>query len=215
VVSGSEADDPVHPPDWLLEAVRIARREYRDSWEIAAAMEAAQREPGPMTDLKTLNDYLRARAKVRRRVEESLTRLTDLNSLASILERQQDAMWMAQLQTPRVPQAAELQKAEASLLARLPKTEEDVQQVAQAVAEIQADPKKRSMVDHLTGGLKRSHVAGLTPFALLVLLAWLLIRVAGLPLSAHESPAQEAVTSNDLTVIAILIAAYAVIKSRD
>jgi hypothetical protein len=54
----------------------------------------------------------------------------------------------------------------------------------------------------------------LTPLALLVLLAGLLFHVAALPVTAHESPTREAVTSNDLVVIAILFTAYDIIKKR-
>ncbi len=58
----------------------------------------------------------------------------------------------------------------------------------------------------MTGGVKRADVAGLTPWALLVLVMWLLLRIA-------DEPGTKA--SNDLTVIAIVVAMAAVILSRE
>jgi len=203
---GFDGIDP--PPEWLVDAARIAQQ-YTSDPAVAAAAETAQRIAPPLNDIQARVDAMEI-------TRSALDHLASFNSVASILERQRSAMAeIAFRLTIAVPQVAELEQARTAVLSQLPETEEEVEEVAQAVAEIQADPRKRRVIDRLAGGLKRSDVADLTPLALLVLLAWLLFHVASLPVVAHESPAQEAVTSNDLAVIAILIAAYAVIRNRE
>jgi hypothetical protein len=203
---GFDGIDP--PPEWLLDAAEIAQQ-YASDPAVTAAADTAQRIAPLLKDIQARVDAMEI-------TRATLDHLPSFNSVASILERQRSAMAeIAFRAVGPVPQAAELEQAKATILSQLPKTEEEIKEVAQAVAEVQADLGKRRVINGLTGGLKRSDVAELTPLALLVLLAWILFHVAGLPVAAHESPAQEAVTSNDLSVIAILVAAYALIRSRD
>jgi predicted Zn-dependent peptidase len=138
------ADDKFdQPPEWLLGAARIAQ-EYVDNPAVVAAMDAAQRITPLMKDIQ-------ARADAMETVRSTLEHLANFNSVASVLERQRSAMTeiASRLRGP-VPQAAELEQAEATILNQLPETEEEVEEVAQAVAEIQVDPGKRSMIDRLT-----------------------------------------------------------------
>jgi hypothetical protein len=162
---GSETERPVpddefdQPPEWLLGAARIAQ-EYVDNPAVTAAIDAAQRIAPLMKDIQ-------ARADAMETVRSTLEHLASFNSVASVLERQRSAMaeMAFRLRAP-VPQTAEVEQAEATILSQLPETEEDVEEVAQAVAEIQADPGKHGVINRLTGGLRRSDVAELTPLAL-------------------------------------------------
>jgi hypothetical protein len=54
------------------------------------------------------------------------------------------------------------------LRTRLPQTSEDVDEVEQAVAEIEPDPEQLSLIDRMTSSASREDVAELTAWAVLV-----------------------------------------------
>ena len=104
------ADDEFdQPPEWLLGAARIAQ-EYVDNPAVVAAMDAAQRITPLMKDIQ-------ARADAMETVRSTLEHLANFNSVASVLERQRSAMTEIafRLRGP-VPQTAELEQAEATIL---------------------------------------------------------------------------------------------------
>lgn len=131
-------------------------------------------------------------------------RIAALNSVEGILGRQQETMTGIG-NSVRVPTPEELQRAEEALLGFIPEAEEDGAVVEQAAAQLTADARQQTMVERLTGGLRRSEVAGLTRWALLVLVWWLLSQYA-------QQPGQG--VTNQLAVLAIVVAMANVIIAK-
>jgi hypothetical protein len=129
------------------------------------------------------------------------------NSVNGILARQQVRMAAIAVRNRRdVPTSRELYEAEAALRCRLPTTPEQAAEVEQAALDLTADPEKRKVIEWVSAAFRYVDVAGLTPWGFVVLAMWLLLRVA-------SEPGEQ--SSNDLAVIAIVIAAVAVIRPKD
>jgi hypothetical protein len=140
-------------------------------------------------------------------VRAALEQMARDNSVNGILARQRVTMAaIAARNRPDVPTSQELYEAEAALSRHLPTTPEQAAEVEQAASDLTANPEKRKAVERITAVLRRVDVAGLTPWGLMVLVTWLLLRVA-------SEPGEQ--SSNDLAVIAIVIAAGAVIRPKD
>jgi hypothetical protein len=156
--------------------------------------------------LGPLMEDIQARADALNSARHMLKYLTDFASATSVLRRQEDTLAkIAGIQEWPVPSDADLEKVETELAALLPETDEEIQEVARGVASIQADPEGRKLIDRMTGGLKRADVAGITPWAVLVLVTWLLLRIAA-------EPGTKA--SNDLVAISIVVAMAVIIQNR-
>jgi hypothetical protein len=98
----------------------------------------------------------------------------------------------------------ELHAAEAALLRLLPTTPEQIEEVEQAYAEITASPESRKLLERMTGGFQRADLASLSPWAGLVLVTLLALRIA-------SEPGEQ--SSNDLVVIAIVLAMLTIIQN--
>jgi hypothetical protein len=153
------------PPEWLLEAARNAQG-LVDSPAIAAAIDVAQR-------LTPLIQDIQARADALDPVRSTLEHLASFNSVASVLERQRGTMAIiAGTANWAVPTPPDLKKAEATLLAHLPETDVQIEEVAQAVAGIEADPKWRELIERMTSTLKKADLTKVPRAAIPVLMYW-------------------------------------------
>lgn len=129
------------------------------------------------------------------------------NSVRSILARQRETMAFIAAQGLRpVPATQELYAAEAALRRQLPTTPEQAAEVQQAASEVTANLRKRKVVERIRAAFNEVDVAGLTPWGVLVLVTWLMLRMASEP---GQTP------SNDLVVISIVIAIAAIILRKD
>jgi hypothetical protein len=124
--------------------------------------------------------------------------------LERFLERLELGLWPWQRPGgPPEPGEQEIRALEADLARRLPRTPEQAEEVENLAARITAS--HRHLLDRVTAGLKHADVAELTPWGLLVLVTWLLFVLAGEP-----GPR----SSNDLAVVAIVVAAAAIVQAR-
>jgi hypothetical protein len=124
--------------------------------------------------------------------------------LERFLERLELGLWPWQRPGgPPEPGEEEIRALEADLARRLPRTPEQAEEVENLAARITAS--HRHLLDRVTAGLKHADVAELTPWGLLVLVTWLLFVLAGEP-----GPR----SSNDLAVVAIVVAAAAIVQAR-
>jgi hypothetical protein len=135
----------VPPPDHMLRLIENVRR-WQKTYSMAA--DAVQRLQ-PVIDM--VHRMEPAMATVQRMPESAST--------LGFLARQQETITriLASYRTLPVPTARELHEAEMELRTRLPQTSEDVDEVKQAVAEIEADPEQLSLIDRMTSGISRGH----------------------------------------------------------
>jgi hypothetical protein len=124
--------------------------------------------------------------------------------LDRFLQRLELSLWPWQRPSgPPLPGEQDIRELEAELARRLPRTPEQADEVEDLAARITVS--HRHLLDRVTAGLKHADVAELTPWGLLVLVTWLLFVLAGEP-----GPR----SSNDLAVVAIVVAAAAIVQSR-
>jgi hypothetical protein len=124
--------------------------------------------------------------------------------LERFLQQMELGLWPWQRPSPPpVPGEEDIRALEAELARRLPETPEQAEEVEDLAASITAS--HRHLLDRITAGLKHADVAELTPWGLLVLVTWLLFALAGEP-----GPR----SSNDLAVVAIVVAAAAIVQAR-
>ncbi len=124
--------------------------------------------------------------------------------LEQFLQQMELGLWPWQRPSaPPVPGEEDIRALEAELARRLPETPEQAEEVEDLAASITAS--HRHLLDRITAGLKHADVAELTPWGLLVLVTWLLFALAGEP-----GPR----SSNDLAVVAIVVAAAAIVQAR-
>lgn len=124
--------------------------------------------------------------------------------LEQFLQQMELGLWPWQRPgTPPVPGEEDIRALEAELARRLPETPEQAEEVEDLAARITAS--HRHLLDRIAAGLKHADVAELTPWGLLVLVTWLLFALAGEP-----GPR----SSNDLAVVAIVVAAAAIVQAR-
>lgn len=121
-------------------------------------------------------------------VEDAMRRMASGNSIDGILARQREAMvgiydglrlerrlYFPDSPSAEGPSEAEMEDAESDLRNRLPEIAERLSEVEQAVDKITADPVKRGAIKRVSEIIKKTDVARLSPFGLLIVLWWLFV----------------------------------------
>jgi len=135
----------VPPPDHMLRLIENVRR-WQETYSMAAdAVQLLQ----PRIDMVQRMEPAMATVQ---RMPESASTLGFLARAAG-----DDHPDPGQLPALAGSDARELHEAEMELRTRLPQTSEDVDEVEQAVAEIEADPEQLSLIDRMTSGISRGH----------------------------------------------------------
>src|SRR5258708_6542117 len=91
-------------------------------------------------------------------VRVALDQMAGSNSIGGVMARQREAMAAIQSRFTDwpVPAPAELEEARASLQRNLPETPEQVEEIGQRAATIEADSEQRSLIERMTGALKQA-----------------------------------------------------------
>lgn len=200
------------PPDYIWRMLDKAAQHQRMLEKAARHQKMLSKTADSINRLQPVIDLATRVAPLMATIEHAAQ---SANRLGAIARNQETiARILKSHPTLPVPTARDLDEAEADLLSRLPQTPEDVREVEQAIAQIDSDPERVSLIGKLTSGITRDDVKELSAWALLVLVGWLLFKMANLPVTADLSPAQEAALSNEVNVIAIIVAMAAIILAR-
>lgn len=205
-----EEEEFVIPPEQVKEiVVHVRSANLNGPGEVFAQRVARQiMEPLAAALQPQIEQFAGLQAQMaeaaRGQLEAALLQMAVDNNVHGILDRQRDAM-AAITRSFTIPTVESLHVAQDSMLDVISREPEAAQEIQQLAAEITADTEKRKVVERITGGLNRADVAGLTPWALLVLMWWFLSQYA-------KEPGTE--VSNQLVVLAIVIAMATIIQDR-
>jgi hypothetical protein len=205
-----ENEDVAIPPERVKEIVVHVRSASLNGPGAAFAQRVARQlmEPPRRRVAATNRAFAGLHAQMaeaaRGQLEAALLQMAVDNNVRGILDRQRDAM-AAITRSFTIPTVESLHVAQDAMLDVIPREPEAAQEIQQLAAEITADTEKRRVVERITGGLNRADVAGLTPWALLVLMWWFLSQYA-------KEPGTE--VSNQLVVLVIVIAMATIIQDR-
>jgi hypothetical protein len=99
------------------------------------------------------------------------------------------------------------------LLAHLPRTAGQAEEVEEAAAGVTADPERRKMIACVAGIMKRREFQMLSQWVVVILVTLVLLYIFGLLPVENLSPAQDSVDNRLLGVIGIALGLGAYIKS--
>lgn len=106
-------------------------------------------------------------------------------------------------------------EAEQAVLNALPRTDEEVEELRQGVADIQADPDLTKTLSDAGAGVSWwAEVREMAPWVLLVWLGQRLLEAANAPVTEHMTADQAAASQNRFAALAILVALAAIILAR-
>jgi hypothetical protein len=100
---------------------------------------------------------------------------------------------------------ASVEDAEQAVVALLPRTPEEVDQLRQGVGEIEASPEFSEKLQRLVSGIDWATVSELTGWVALVWVARQLFQVADWPVTRHLSADQIAALQDRLLVLAVIV----------